>query len=144
LGLPVRRVGLEQVMDRRAEAYVGSLVSFASPCLERPELLKPLVSSGRYKTTESEILMSLPASRTSLTRGRGLSLVREACRPLTRQVATLRRRWDKTLPGDRREGRATNVVAIRTSSTAGAEGARCVDADDEHVSARLPRQGGIA
>ena len=46
------------VQDRRVEAYVDSVVRFASPYLEAPELVGPLVSSGGYETTEHEILLS--------------------------------------------------------------------------------------
>ena len=48
------------VQDQRVEAYVDSVVRFASPYLERPELVEPLGSSGGYRTTESEVLESFP------------------------------------------------------------------------------------
>jgi carboxylate-amine ligase len=48
------------LLDRRVEAYVDSFVRFASPYLERPELVEPLGTSGKYKNTESEILASFP------------------------------------------------------------------------------------
>src|SRR5215211_4111862 len=41
------------VLDRRVEAYVDSVMKFASPYLESPELVGPLVSSRGYKTTEA-------------------------------------------------------------------------------------------
>lgn len=63
------------VLDHRFEAYVDSVVSFASPYLESPELVEPLGSSGSYRTTEREIVESLPDPGTSLTREQGLSLV---------------------------------------------------------------------
>src|SRR5215204_516496 len=46
--------------DQRVEAYVDSFVRFASPYLERPELVEPVVTSGDYKNTEREILASFP------------------------------------------------------------------------------------
>src|SRR5215212_10281301 len=49
------------VRDQRIEAYVDSVVRFASPYLERPELVGALGSSGMYEITESEILGSFPA-----------------------------------------------------------------------------------
>ena len=51
------------VQDQRVEAYLDSIVKFASPYLERPELVEPLVSSGGYRTTESEVLESFPPRR---------------------------------------------------------------------------------
>ena len=90
------------VLDPRVEAYVDSFVRFASPYLERPELVGPLGSSGSYRTTENEILASFPIGA-SLTRDQGLSLVREACRRMDEQVSSLRRRYDEALPGDQRD-----------------------------------------
>ena len=49
--------------DQRVEAYLDSIVKFASPYLEDPELVEPLVSSGGYRTTESEVLESFPPRR---------------------------------------------------------------------------------
>ncbi|HET6658897.1 MAG TPA: glutamate-cysteine ligase family protein, partial [Rubrobacter sp.] len=77
------------VQDQRVEAYVDSVMKFASPYLERPELVEPLVSSGGYKTTESEVLEPFPTPKVSLTREEGLSLVREACLRLKEQVSSL-------------------------------------------------------
>src|SRR5215208_6237509 len=84
------------VQDQRVEAYVDSVVRFASPYLEAPELVEPLGTSGNYKNTESEILATSPHWGASLTREQGLSLVREACRRMDEQVSTLRRRYDET------------------------------------------------
>ena len=77
------------VQDQRVEAYLDSIVKFASPYLERPELVEPLVSSGGYRTTEAEVLESFPTPKVSLTREEGLSLVREACLRLKEQVSSL-------------------------------------------------------
>jgi carboxylate-amine ligase len=109
--------------DQRVEAYVESFVRFASPYLQRPELVEPLGSKGSYRTTECEILDSFPDRGACVTRDQGLLLVRESCRRLDEQVLSLRRRYDETLPGDGREVRAANVVWIRNSPTvpAGAE-----------------------
>ena len=51
------------VQDPRVEAYVDSVVKFASPYLKRPELVEVLVSSGGYKTTEAEVLESFPTRK---------------------------------------------------------------------------------
>jgi hypothetical protein len=110
------------VRDQRIEAYVDSVVRFASPYLERPELVGALGSSGMYETTESEILGSFPAPNVSVTRDQGLSLVRESCRRLNEQVSSLRQRYDEALPGDGREARAANVVSVRDSPTISARG----------------------
>src|SRR5215218_5052734 len=64
------------LLDPRVEAYVDSLVTFASPYLERPELAEVLGSTGSYKNTESEILATLPHWEVSPSREQGLSLVR--------------------------------------------------------------------
>ena len=56
------------VQDRKVEAYVDSVMRFASPYLESPELVEPLGSSGSYRTTECEILSSFPDLGASLTR----------------------------------------------------------------------------
>jgi gamma-glutamyl:cysteine ligase YbdK (ATP-grasp superfamily) len=48
------------LLDRRVEAYVDSVVRFASPYLARPELIEVLGASGSYRTTEAEILESFP------------------------------------------------------------------------------------
>jgi gamma-glutamyl:cysteine ligase YbdK (ATP-grasp superfamily) len=105
------------VLDQRVQTYVDSVVSFAFPYLESPELVEPLGSSGSYRTTEREIVESFPDLGNSLTRDQGLSLVRESCRLLDEHVSFLRRRFDETLPGDGREERAANVVSIRNSPT---------------------------
>ena len=94
------------VQDQRVEAYLDSIVKFASPYLERPELVEPLVSSGGYRTTESEVLESFPTPKVSLTREEGLSLVREACLRLKEQVSSLAQRYGATLPGDERDPKA--------------------------------------
>jgi gamma-glutamyl:cysteine ligase YbdK (ATP-grasp superfamily) len=105
------------VQDPRVEAYVDSVVRFASPYLEAPELVGPLVSSGSYETTEHEILTSFPTRDASVTQEEGLSLVRQSCRRLDERVSSLRRRFGATLSGGGLEERAANVVSIRDSPT---------------------------
>jgi gamma-glutamyl:cysteine ligase YbdK (ATP-grasp superfamily) len=105
------------VQDRSVEAYVDSVVRFASPYLEVPELVGPLVSSGGYEITEHEILASFPTRDASVTQEEGLSLVRQSCRRLDERVSSLRRRFGATLPGGGLEERAANVVSIRDSPT---------------------------
>ena len=105
------------VQDPRVEAYVDSVVRFASPYLEAPELVGPLVSSGGYETTEHEILASFPTRDASVTQEEGLSLVRQSCRRLDERVSSLRRRFGATLSGGGLEERAANVVSIRDSPT---------------------------
>src|SRR5215212_4773056 len=56
------------VLDRRVEAYVDSVMRFASPYLESPDLVEPLGTAGSYRTTESEILASFADRGISLTR----------------------------------------------------------------------------
>jgi carboxylate-amine ligase len=110
------------VEDERIEAYLDSLVGFASAYLEEPELVEPLVSSAGYKTTENEILSSFPATGTSLTRSQGLSLVRESCRRLNEQVSSLRRRYEEPMPEDAREAGVVNLVSVRDTPTDAAGG----------------------
>jgi hypothetical protein len=112
------------VLDRRVEAYVDSVVRFASPYLQRPELIEPLGSSGSYRTTESEVLTSFRAHSASLLREQGLSLVREACRRLKEQVSSLRGRYDATIPEDDHDPGVARVVDIRASRTLSAEEAQ--------------------
>src|SRR5215207_3188046 len=85
------------VRDQRVEAYLDSIGRFASPYLRKPELVEPLGSSGGYKTTESEVLSFFPTPEASVSRGQGLSLVRESCRRLKKQVSSLRRGYDEML-----------------------------------------------
>jgi len=106
------------VKDQRVEAYLDSLGRFASPYLRKPELVEPLGSSGGYKTTESEVLSFFPTPEASVSRGQGLSLVRESCRRLKKQVSSLRRGYDEMLlPEVARDERAANVVSLRDSPT---------------------------
>jgi hypothetical protein len=111
------------VQDRRVEAYVDSVVKFAFPYLENPQLIEPLGPSGSYRTTECELLESFTARGASLTREEGLSLVREACRRTDEQVSALRRRYDDSLPGDGYEPQVARVISIRDLPTVFAEGA---------------------
>jgi gamma-glutamyl:cysteine ligase YbdK (ATP-grasp superfamily) len=129
------------LQDRRVEAYVDSFVRFASPYLERPELVEPLVSSGDYRTTESEVLESFPTPKVSLAREEGLSLVREACLRLKEQVSSLGQRYGATLPGDERDPKAARAIHIRNSPTIAAEGAGPASAHDAQASASAANEG---
>ena len=129
------------VQDQRVQAYLDSIVKFASPYLERPELVEPLVSSGGYKTTEAEVLESFPTPKVSLTREEGLSLVREACLRLKKQVSSLAQRYGATLPGDERDPKAAGVIHIRNSPTIAAEGASPASVHDAQASARAANEG---
>jgi len=129
------------VQDPRVEAYVDSIVKFASPYLKRPELVEPLVSSGGYKTTEAEVLESFPTTKDLLTREEGLSLVREACLRLEEQVSSLGQRYGATLPGDERDPKAARVMHIRNSPTIPAEGASPASVDDAKALARAANEG---
>ena len=128
------------VLDRRVEAYVDSVIRFASPYLERPELVEPLGSSGSYRTTECEIVETFPDLVASLTREQGLSLVRGACSRMDEQVSSLRRKYDETPPGDEHVPETARVIYIRDSSTFFAEGARPVGVDDAQASARAANE----
>jgi gamma-glutamyl:cysteine ligase YbdK (ATP-grasp superfamily) len=129
------------VQDQRVEAYLDSIVKFASPYLERPELVEPLVSSRGYKTTEAEVLESFPTPKVSLTREEGLSLVREACLRLKKQVSSLAQRYGAALPGDERDPKAAGVIHIRNSPTIAAEGAGPASVHDAQASARAANEG---
>jgi gamma-glutamyl:cysteine ligase YbdK (ATP-grasp superfamily) len=124
------------VQDRRIEAYVDSVVRFASPYLESPELVEPLRSSEGYRTTEHEVLASFPDQETSLTREQGLALVREACRRMDEQVSTLRRRYDESLPGVEHAPKVARLIDIQDSPTIFAEGGRSASVDDAQATAR--------
>src|SRR5215216_4683199 len=127
------------VLDRRVEAYVDSFMRFASPYLEKPDLVEPLGTAESYRTTESEILASFSDRGASLTRDQGLSLVRGACRRMDEQVSSLRRKYDETPPGDEHVPETARVIYIRDSSTF-AEGARPVGVDDAQASARAANE----
>jgi gamma-glutamyl:cysteine ligase YbdK (ATP-grasp superfamily) len=129
------------VQDPQIEAYLDSIVKFASPYLESPELVEPLVSSGGYKTTEAEVLESFPTPKVSLTREEGLSLVREACLRLKEQLSSLGQRYAETLPGDERGPKAARVIHIRNSPAIPAEGARPASVHDAQASARAANEG---
>jgi hypothetical protein len=123
------------VQDRRVEAYVNSVVTFASPYLESPELVEPLGSSGSYRTTEYEVLASFPDQGTYLTREQGLALVRETCRRMNEQVSTLRRRYDEPLQGDEGDPKVARVIYIGDSPTALAEGVHPAGVDHAQATA---------
>jgi hypothetical protein len=128
------------VLDRRVEAYVDSVIRFASPYLERPELVEPLGSSGSYRTTECEIVETFPDLVASLTRKQGLSLVRGVCSRMDEQLSSLRRKYDEAPPGAEHVPETARVIYIRDSSTFFAEGARPVGVDDAQASARAANE----
>jgi hypothetical protein len=128
------------LLDRRVEAYVDSVVSFAAPYLERPELVEVLGSSGSYRTTESDVVESFPTKGATVSRDQGLSLVREACCRMNEQVSTLRRRYDGTPTGDERELRVAGVINIWNSTTNSAAEARTASADGAQASARAKNE----
>src|SRR5215216_147828 len=128
------------VLDQRVEAYVDSVIRFASPYLESPKLVEPLGFSGSYRTTECEIVASFPDLGASLTREQGLSLVREACGRMDEQASSLRRKYDETPPGGEHVPEIARVIYIRDSSTFFAEGARPVGVDDAQASARAANE----
>src|SRR5215207_2229154 len=123
------------LLDPRVEAYVDSFVRFASPYLVRPELVRPLGTSGNYKNTESEILATFPHWGASLTRDQGLSLVREACYRLDEQISTLRRSYDGTPPRDQHGPGVARVVSIRESPIVLAEGVYPAGTHEEQATA---------
>jgi hypothetical protein len=115
---------------------VDSVVRFASPYLENPELVEPLGSPGSYRTTECEIVESFPDGGASLTREQGLSLVREACRRMSEQVSSLRRTYDETPPDDEHDPEAARVIYILDSTTGYAEGVHPASVEDAQATAR--------
>jgi gamma-glutamyl:cysteine ligase YbdK (ATP-grasp superfamily) len=125
------------LLDPRIEAYVDSFVRFASPYLERPELVEPLGASGNYNNTECEILASFPHRSDYLTRDQGLSLVREACGRMDEQVSSLRRRYDAAPPGDQRDSDIARVVYIRESPIILAEGMQPAGTDEKQAKAKV-------
>ena len=122
------------LLDRRVEAYVDSFVRFASPYLERPQLVGPLGTSGNYKNTESEILATFPHWGASLTRVQGLSLVREACCRTDEQVSSLRRKYGGA-PRDQQGPGGARVVYIRESPIGLAEGMYPAGTGEEQATA---------
>jgi carboxylate-amine ligase len=124
------------LLDPRVEAYVDSFVRFASPYLERPELVEPLGASGNYNNTECEILASFTHRSAYLTRDQGLSLVREACGQMDDQVSSLRRRYDAAPPEDQRDCDIARVVYIRESPIILAEGMQPAGTDDKQAKAK--------
>jgi hypothetical protein len=123
------------VQDPRVGAYVNSVVTFASPYLESPELVEPLGTSGSYRTTEYEVLASFPHRGASLSREQGLALVRETCRRMNEQVSTLRRRYDEPLQGDEGDPKLARVIYIGDSPTALAEGVHPAGVDHAQTTA---------
>jgi carboxylate-amine ligase len=124
------------VLDQRIEAYLDSVVRFASAYLEEPEPIESLRSSESYKTTEAEVLRSFPTLGSSVTRDQGLSLVRESCRRLNEQVSALHQRYDETQPGDEHDPVVARVIYIGDSPTVFAEGAHPASAGDVQATAR--------
>jgi len=83
----------EGVLDKRIEAYLDSFVRFARAHVEEPDLFQALKCAGSgYKTTEGEVLSSLPSFEATIGREQGLLLVQRSCRQLREQVLSLRRR----------------------------------------------------
>src|ERR671917_1154652 len=81
------------VLDERIKTYLDSFVSFARSHVEEPDLLRALECAGSgYKTTEGEVLRSLPSFEATISREQGLGLVQRSCRQLREQVLSLRRR----------------------------------------------------
>src|SRR5215212_201784 len=111
------------VLDHRIEAYLDSLVRFASPYLQEPDLIEPLGSSGSYRTTEREIVESFPDGGAALSREQGLSLVRDACWRTNEQVSSLRQKYVEPPPGNEPDPKVARVVYIRDSPTVFVEGA---------------------
>src|SRR5829696_4905873 len=128
------------VRDQRIETYVDSVVRFASPYLENPELLEPLGFSGNYSTTESELLGSFPTPNVSVTRDQGLSLVRESCRRLNEQVSSLRQEYDEPPPADKRKAGDAQVIDNRNSPTVSAGGAPPASVHSAQASARAANE----
>jgi gamma-glutamyl:cysteine ligase YbdK (ATP-grasp superfamily) len=96
------------VLDERIEAYLDSLVRFASAYVDEPEFVESLRCSGsRYKTTEDEVLHTFPPLETILSREQGLQLVRRSCQRLREQVLCLRQRHQARQDGEMRTGRLT-------------------------------------
>ena len=112
------------VQDPRVEAYVDSVVRFASPYIEEPDFIEPLGSSVGYRTTEREILESFPARDASVSLAQGLSLVRESCRRMAEQYSSLRQKFDEidaTPSGGEHNPGVARVIDIRSSPTISAE-----------------------
>jgi hypothetical protein len=108
------------VHDHRIKSYLDSFVGFASAFAEGPRLFGLLGRSGIYETTESEILGTLSPLGASVTRYQGLSLVRDACRRLDEQVASLRHAYDDPSLGGTPD--VANVIPIRDWPTGVAGG----------------------
>jgi carboxylate-amine ligase len=120
----LRAAVTDGLLDRRVEAYVDSFVAFASPYLEKPEFVEPLMSSGSYRTSELKVLAAFSAPKGFITREEGLTLVRESCRRLEEQVSSLRRTFDASPPDDRPEPVGAPVIDIRSLSTSPTQAAR--------------------
>ena len=131
------------VKDHGIASYVDSLVGFASAYVEEPRLVEPLGSSGDYKTTEFEVLGSFPAPQGSVTRGQGLSLVREVCGRLNEQVSSLRRSYGGASPGDKRASGAARVIDIRKSPAVSHRGALRESVHDAQTTARATANEGV-
>ena len=81
------------VLDDRIETYLDSLVAFASAYIAQPELLAALGYSGRgYKSTEVDVLRTLPPVEDVVSHEQGLRFVRRSCRRLREQAYSLRHR----------------------------------------------------
>ena len=98
------------VLDERIKTYLDSFVSFARSHVEEPDLLRALECAGSgYKTTEGEVLRSLPSFEATISREQGLGLVQQSCRQLREQVLSLRRRHHGARHDGGYEGRVPEV-----------------------------------
>src|SRR5918998_6845359 len=93
------RSGLDETLRRSfgsitgRETYLDSFVRFARAHVAAPDPFQALeCAGGGYKTTEGEVLRSLPSFEAPISREQGLGLVQRSCRQLREQVLSLRRR----------------------------------------------------
>ena len=79
-------------LDERIEAFIDSFFGFGYAYIEEPDLVAALgYPGGGYKTTETEVLRSLPPLEATVSREQGLWLVQQSCRRLREQASSLRR-----------------------------------------------------
>ena len=82
------------VYDYRIKSYLDSFIGFVSAFTERSDLIGLLGDSGRYETTEPDILGTYSPQGVPVSRYQGLSLVREACHRLDEQVSVYHSRLE--------------------------------------------------
>jgi gamma-glutamyl:cysteine ligase YbdK (ATP-grasp superfamily) len=98
------------VLDERIEAYIDSFFGFGCAYVEGPDLVAALgYSGGGYKTTETEVLRSLPPLEATVSREQGLWLVQRSCRRLREQVSSLRRGHHRARQ-DGGQGKSTSAL----------------------------------